>query len=176
MKVLAISASPREGGNSELLCDQFLKGAERAGHDTEKISLGSMRLLACVGCETCSDSGRCVQQDGMDSVLKKLVDAQVIVLASPVYFYSMNAQMKIFIDRCLPRYKEIRDKDFYIMLTAADQNPKALEPALGGIRGYLSCLPNAKEQEVFFGTGVWKKGDILSHPVMEQAYETGLNL
>ena len=69
----------------------------------------------------------------------------------------INGQMKIFIDRCLPRYQEIKNKDFYFALTAADPNHEAMEPTIAGFRGYTACLPGAKEKNVFYGTGAWEK-------------------
>ena len=101
MRVLAISSSPRKGGNSDVLCDQFLKGAGEAGHETEKVRLAEMNLAPCIGCYQCGKAQKCIHEDGMEELLQNLIGADVIVLATPVYFYSMSAQMKIFIDRCL---------------------------------------------------------------------------
>lgn len=176
MKVLAVSASPRIGGNSDILCDQFLKGAEEAGYEAEKISLSKMKLSPCTACYGCRRTAKCVQKDEMEEALEKLIQADTILLATPVYFYSMDAQMKIFIDRCLPRYEEIRNKDFYFAVAAADLRREAMEPALAGLRGYLDCLPGAKEKGVFYGTGAWEKGDIIKLPVMQTVYEVGKRL
>lgn len=176
MRVLAISSSPREGGNSDVLCGQFLKGAQEAGHETEKVRLAEMGLSPCEGCYKCSNSKHCVHEDGMDALLQKLIDADVIVLAAPVYFYSMAAQMKIFIDRCLPRYREIANKAFYFIVTAADPQHSAAEETLAGLRGGLRCLPGAKEKDVIFGTGTWQYNDVYQHPALEQAYELGKNV
>lgn len=176
MKVLAVSASPRIEGNSDLLCEQFLKGAKEAGNETEKINLAKIRITPCTACYGCRKTGRCVQKDGMDEMLAELIQSDVILLATPVYFYSMDAQMKIFIDRCLPRYQEIRNKDFYFAVVAADSRREAMEPALAGFRGYISCLPGAKEKGIFYGTGAWEKGDILGLPVMQTVYEVGKRL
>ena len=156
MKVLAISASPRKGGNSDVLCDQFLKGAAEAGNEIKKIALGQVNISPCAACYGCSKSHRCV-----------------IVLATPVYFYSMDAQMKIMIDRCLPRYQEIRDKDFYYIVTAADPQHSAAEETIAGLRGFLRCLPGAEEKGIVYGTGAWDKGDVYRHPSFEKAYEMG---
>jgi len=84
--------------------------------------------------------------------------------------------MKMFIDRCLPRYQEIKNKDFYFALTATDPNHEAMEPTIAGFRGYTACLPGAKEKNVFYGTGAWEKGDILGLPVMQKVYEAGRNV
>lgn len=90
-KILILSASPRKGGNSELLCDQFLRGAEEGGHQVEKIFLRDKRIAHCVACGACQgNGGRCVQQDDMAEVLDKMILADVIVMATPVYFYTMN--------------------------------------------------------------------------------------
>lgn len=176
MKVLVISGSPRIGGNSDVLCDQFLLGAKAAGHETEKIQLGKKNLMPCLGCEACAKTGKCIQKDDMEEMLDKLVGADVIVLATPVYFYCMDAQLKMFIDRSLPRYQQIKDKKFYFIVTAADTSHQAMEATLEGMRGYTACLPGAEELGVIYGTGAWKKGEIQNLPVMEEAYAAGKNL
>ena len=111
-KVLILAGSPRKGGNSDILCDAFAKGAAEAGHQVEKIYVQQLRIGGCMACYGCRGTGVCVQKDDMASVLEKLIAADVIVLATPVYFYSMDGQMKTLIDRTLPRYTEIRDKEF----------------------------------------------------------------
>ncbi len=176
MKVLAISASPRLGGNSDTLCDQFLEGAKEAGHETAKINLGKKKISPCLGCYACGKSGVCVQKDDMAEMLNKLIEADVIILATPVYFYCMDAQMKMFIDRCLPRYREIKDKDFYFIVTAADPRHEAVSSTLAGLRGYTACLPGTKEKEILYGTGAWDKADLLGLPVMNEAYKIGKNV
>lgn len=118
-KVLILSASPRKGGNSDLLCDAFAQGAREAGHEVEKIYVQDQKIGSCMACYGCRSKGVCVQKDDMASILDKLVAADVIVLATPVYFYAMDGQLKTLIDRTLPRYTEIRGKDFYFIATAA---------------------------------------------------------
>ena len=153
MKVLTISSSPRAGGNSETLCDAFLQGAAEAGYETEKICLREKKLAPCLGCGACGSTHRCVQNDDAEGILTAMIGADVIVLASPVYFYCMSAQLKMLIDRCLPRFTEIKDKQFYFILTAADPDRGAMDGALAGLRGYLSCLPGAQEKGVLYGCG-----------------------
>lgn len=173
MKVLAISGSPRKGGNSDVLCDEFLKGAAEAGHETEKIRLAERKIGPCMACYGCRDTHVCVLKDGMAEVLEALKAADVIVLASPVYFYSVCAQMKAMIDRSLPDYLAIRDKTFYLIATAADPDHAAADETLADFRGYLRCLPGAKEAGVIFGTGTWEKGEVYHHPSLKEAYEMG---
>lgn len=111
-QILVLSASFRKGGNSDTLCDQFIKGAVEAGNRVEKIYLNDCKINFCRGCGVCNTTHKCVQHDDMAEILDKMVKADVIVMATPVYFYSMNGQMKTLIDRTVPRYEEIRNKIF----------------------------------------------------------------
>lgn len=112
--VLVLSASPRKGGNSDLLCDEFVQGAKKAGHDAEKVFLREKKIGYCVACDACrKNGGRCFQKDDMPAILEKMMTADVIVMATPVYFYSMSAQLKTLIDRVYPSYTGVRGKDIY---------------------------------------------------------------
>ncbi len=175
-KVLVLSASPRKGGNSDLLCDQFVRGAREAGNEAEKIFLKDKNINYCTGCGTCFNTNKCVQKDDMAEVLEKMVDADVIVMATPVYFYTMNGQMKTLIDRTCPRYAEISNKDMYFIMAAAVNSKSALERTLEGFRAFTSCLTRPKEKGVIYGTGAWKKGDIKGSKAMTQAFEMGKNV
>lgn len=175
-KVLIISSSPRRGGNSDLLCDQFLLGAQEAGHSAEKVFLRDHKINYCLGCGACNSSHVCVQQDDMKNLLEKMLDADVIVLATPVYFYTMNAQLKTFIDRCVSRYTEISNKEIYFIVAAADTQKKNLKPAIEGLRGFTrDCLEGTTEKGIIYATGVWQKGEIKKLPAYKEAYEMGKN-
>lgn len=91
-------------------------------------------------------------------------------------FYSICAQMKTMIDRCLADYMAIKDKPFYLIVTAADPQHSAADETLADFRGYLRCLPGAKEAGVILGTGTWDKGDVYRHPSLEQAYKMGKDI
>lgn len=102
--VLILSGSPRKGGNSDLLCDEFLRGALEAGNQAEKIFIRGKKIAPCSACYYCKDhGGACAIKDDMAEILDKMQAADVIVMASPVYFYSIDAQMKAVIDRCVAR-------------------------------------------------------------------------
>ena len=175
-KILIVSASPRRDGNSDLLCDQFLKGALEAGHQAEKIFLSEHKINYCLGCGVCNNTHACVQKDGMKPLLDKMVEADVIVLATPVYFYSMDGQLKTFIDRTVPRYTEIADKDFYFILSAADTEKKNMARTLEALRGFTQdCLDGAREKGVIYGVGAWQKGEVKNTPAYKEAYEAGKN-
>ena len=173
-KVLIISASPRKGGNSDALCDQFLLGAQEAGHHVEKVFLRDHKINYCLGCGVCNSTHVCVQKDDMKNLLEKMVNADVIVLATPVYFYTMDGQLKTFIDRCVSRYTEISNKEIYFIVAAADPNKDNLAPAIEGLRGFTrDCLEGSKEKGILYGTGAWQVGKIKTLPVYKKAYEMG---
>ena len=171
-KVLVLSGSPRKGGNSDTLCDQFILGAEEAGNQAEKIFLGDKEINYCIACDTCKrNSSICDHDDDMAEVLDKMIAADVIVMATPVYFYTMDAQMKTLIDRTYSRYMEIKNKDFYFIATAAVTRKQALERTIEGFRGFTSVLNGAKEKGIIYGTGAWNIGDIKGSSAMTEAYE-----
>jgi multimeric flavodoxin WrbA len=172
-KVLILSSSPRRGGNSDLLCDQFILGAQESGHDAEKISFKDKKINYCTGCGTCFNKKRCSQKDDMAEILEKMIAADVIVMATPVYFYTMCGQMKTLIDRTCARYTEVSNKEFYFIVTAAVKSKQAMERTLEEFRGFTSCLNGAKEKGIIYGTGAWNIGDIKKSNTMKQAYEMG---
>lgn len=109
----------------------------------------------------------------MAEILDKMISADVLVMATPVYFYTMNAQMKTLIDRTYARYIAVSNKEMYFIMTAAVGNKNLLERTLESFRGFTTCLSGAKEKGVIYGTGAWNKGDIKKSPAMDQAYEMG---
>ncbi len=173
-KVLVLSTSPRKGGNSDLLCDQFMLGAKEAGNQTEKIFFRDKEINYCLACDTCKENdGDCEQKDDMAEVLDKMIAADVIVMATPVYFYTMNAQMKTLIDRTYSRYMELTNKDIYFIMTAAVSRKEALERTIEGLRGFTSVLSGVNEKGIIYGTGAWNIGDIKGSKAMDQAYDMG---
>jgi multimeric flavodoxin WrbA len=175
-KLLILSASPRKGGNSDTLCDQFMLGAKEAGNQVEKIFLRDKKVNHCIACGTCQgNGGRCIQQDDMAEILDKMIRADVLVMATPVYFYNMNGQMKTLIDRTYAGYTRISNKEMYFIMTAAVGAKDLLERTLEGFRGFTSCLSGAEEKGVIHGTGAWNIGDIKRSPAMTLAYEMGKN-
>jgi len=171
---LVLSASPRRGGNSDLLCDQFMLGAKETGNEVEKIFLRDKKINYCMACDACQrNGGECAQKDDMAEILDKIMAADVIVMATPVYFYSMDAQMKTLIDRTYPRCRKISEKEMYFIATAADPKKESMERTMDGFRGFISCLDRAKEKGTIYGTGAWNKGDIKGSEAMKQSYEMG---
>lgn len=175
--VLILSGSPRAGGNSDLLCDAFRAGAAEAGHQVEKIRICEKQIGYCTACYACKESGGvCAIQDDMAVLLEKMHLADVIVLSSPVYFYSINAQMKTFIDRCVAQWRQIRDKEFYYLMTAADPDESAMDCTLECFRGLAVCLGGSREMGVVFGTGAYEPGAVAEMPAIRTAAEMGLRV
>lgn len=178
-KILIISASPRKNGNSDILCDEFARGAIESGHEVEKIRLAEKDIGYCTGCYVCKKLGKCCKKDDANEIVEKMLSAESIVLATPVYFYSMDAQLKALIDRTVSRWDEFgrfNGTEFWLAITAADTNREMMNATLEGLRGFMrDCMEGSIERGVIYGTGAYEKGEIRSLPAMREAYEAGLN-
>lgn len=173
--VLVILGSPRKNGNSEVICNSFLQGAENAGHNTEKVFLQEKEIHTCRACYACRRTGKCIIDDDMNELLYKMIKADVIILATPVYFYSVSGQLKTVIDRTLPRYTEITNKDFYFVATAA-AGKGSMERTMDSLRGFTDCLPNANIKGYIYGAGLYDKGEAEQSTYLQTAYEMGKNI
>lgn len=152
-KVLILSSSPRRGGNSDTLCDEFVRGAIESGNEAEKVFLRDKTIHYCTGCSTCSLHGKpCPQKDDAAEIIEKMVATNVIVMATPVYFYTMSAQMKTLIDRCCGLYTKMKNKEFYFIVTAAEDDRKLMERTVDTFQGFLNCLENPTIKGVVYGT------------------------
>lgn len=172
-KVLILSGSPRKGGNSDLLCDEFMRGAREAGHEVEKIRVQEKKVACCIACYACEKTGVCAIKDDMAEIMQKMIDCDVMVLASPVYFYSIDAQLKAVIDRSVCRWTEVKNKEMYYIMTAADKERTAVETTLACFRGYADCVEGAEEKGVIYGIGVYRAGEVKETKAMQEAYEMG---
>ena len=111
----------------------------------------------------------------MANLLAKMIAADVIVLATPVYFYSMSGQMKTMIDRTLPCYTAIKNKDFYLIATAA-AGAESMERAIESLRGFTDCLPGSRVRGIIYGAGVYLKGEVLKTTTMQEAFNAGKSI
>ena len=171
-KVLVIVSSPRKGGNSELSCDSFIKGARENGNEVEKLLLREKKIAPCIACEAClRNGGTCVQEDDMAGILDKLVYADVIVLSTPVYYYSVSAQLKVMIDRSLAGGKRLMNKEFYLIATAAD-GKQAMETTMNDMLGYVRCLSGSSVKGRVYGSA-FGIGEIKGKDAVEEAYRLG---
>lgn len=175
--VLILSGSPRRNGNSSSLSDAFMKGATEAGHKVEKIDVAGKKVGGCFGCNACyRNQGICVQKDDMAEIEQKMIQADVIILASPIYFYSMTSQLKAVIDRTYAFYQKLAGKTFYFLITCGADNESYTETMKASLRGFTCCVPDAKEGGIVIGTGVNEPGEVKGTSVMDQAYEMGKSL
>lgn len=173
--VVVISSTPRKGGNSERLAECFSEGARDAGNTAELLFLRDYDLGFCKACYACAKTGKCFQKDGMNEIAEKLLAADVIVFATPVYFYTVSAQLKTMIDRLVPFYTKIR-ADIYLFCTAWDPEIKNLELTLESIRGCTrDCFEGCEEKGALAVGDVSEVGAIENRPELETAYRMGKN-
>ena len=173
-KVLIISSSPRKGGNSETLAAAFAKGAREAGNQVETVSLREKQVGFCKGCLACLKLGHCVIQDDAVEIAAKMHDADVLVFATPVYYYCVSGQLKTMLDRANPLY----DTDYaftqaYLLATAAEDAPETFEGTEKAVQGWVDCFPRCTLAGTVFAGGVNGVGEIAGHVALEQAYRMG---
>lgn len=171
--ILILSASPRKDGNSDILCHQFIKGAQEAGHKTELISLYDKNTKFCQACYVCFKTGQCVIKDDMEEILDKIQKADVIVVATPTYFCTMNGKLKTVIDRFLPRWQNLSGHEIYLIITGHDGKAglKLVDEELTQI---FVGLGNEIKGRIW-GEGVWQKGEVEHTKAMHKAYQVGNN-
>ena len=173
-KVLIISTSPRKGSNSEALSDEFARGARESGNEVEKVSLAGKNIRFCRGCFVCQKTKRCVIRDDADLIEQKMVDADVLVFATPIYYYEMSGQMKTMLDRGNPMFTaDYAFRDVYLICTAAEDADHVWQRAKSGLEGWIACFPKAKLVGCVFGGGTTEVGTVQGTPAMEKAYELG---
>lgn len=173
-RILIISTSPRKGGNSDTLAHEFERGAREAGHETEFVNLCDKSIAFCRGCLTCVGTNRCVIKDDADAIVEKMHDADVVVWATPVYYYSVSGQMKTMIDRANPLYDtDYRFTETYLLAAAAEDEAEVVNGAKTVLQGWTDCFERLSFKGTVFAGGVNNRGDIANHPALAEAYEMG---
>ena len=173
-QVLILSSSPRKGGNSETLAAAFAKGAQASGNHVETVYLREKQYDFCKGCFACRKLGHCVLKDDASEIAAKMHDADVLVFATPVYYYSISGQLKTMFDRANPLY----DTDYaftkvYLLATAAEDEPETVEGTEKAVQGWVDCFPRCQLVKTIFAGGVNGVGEIAGHPALERAYQAG---
>lgn len=176
-KVLVISTSLRHNSNSETLAGEFAKGAKEAGHEVKEITLRDKNIGFCKGCLACLKLGHCVIQDDAVEIAKQMHDAQVIVFATPIYYYEMSGQMKTMLDRANPLYgTDYAFEDIYFLSTAAEDENGVDSRAITGLEGWIDCFERAKLAGTVFAGGVDDAGAITGHMALKKAFEMGKSI
>lgn len=174
MKVVVISTSLRTNSNSDALANEFIHGAQDAGHDVEKISLTDKNIQFCKGCLACQKLGKCVIKDDVNDIMAKVLDADVVVWATPIYYYEMSGQMKTLIDRMNAMYsQEYKFRDVYMLTTAAEDEDFVPKRAEAGLTGWIDCYPKSRLAGTLFCGGVNDPRDIEGNAKLQAAYEMG---
>ena len=171
-QVLVLMSSPRKHGNTDRLANAFIKGVEENGYSTEKIYVNYQNIKPCLGCNICQKTNQCVQKDDMQDIYKKMLEAKVIVFASPVYFYTFNASMKLLLDRTFAIEKTIHDKDFYLLSTGLAPDESYFRIIKETFQKYIDCLRVGGNRFVdsILGFQTGNKDDIEKTNALEKAY------
>ena len=173
-KVLILSASPRKGGNSETLAREFAAGAAEKGHQVETVFLREKNYAFCKGCLACQKLGRCVIADDAVEIAEKMAAADVLVFATPVYYYSVSGQLKTMLDRANPLFTaDYAFRQVYLLAAAAEAEDHAVEGAQKAVEGWVECFEKASLTGVVFAGGVTEPGDVAGHPALEKARQMG---
>ncbi len=188
MKILAIAGSPRRGGNTDLLLDQAVAGANSAGGEVERVVLSKLKIAPCIECNRCFKTGRCAVKDDFQQLYDQVLDADAIMLASPIFFMNVSGQTKAFIDRfqCFWALRHVLnssvplppggEKRRAIFLSTAGFAGTKFDCTLLTVRAFLSTI-EAKLIDTLCINGIDDRGEVSGHPeTLEQAYALGRRL
>lgn len=174
-KVLIISTSLRRNSNSDYIAREFERGAKDAGNEVEFVSLIGKKIDFCIGCLTCQLTQECVIKDDANEIAEKVKNADVVVYATPVYYYEMSGQMKTLIDRmnCLFP-SDYKFRDVYLLAASAEDEESAMDGAVKGVQGWVDCFEKANLASVIRGTGLTETGEAKKdEEILKKAYEMG---
>ncbi len=188
MKVLGIFGSPRRGGNTDILLEEALRGAQSQGVEVERIYLTDFSITPCRECHGCDQTGQCVIEDDMQKIYPKLLEADIIILSSPIFFYGVTAWAKALIDRSQALWarkyllkdsslgKGGRKRKGFFISVGATKGPKMFEGAILTVKYFFDVLNAEYSGELVF-RGIEAKGEIRNHKdAIQQAFEAGRKL
>ena len=185
---MGLFGSPRKGGNTDILLEEALKGVEMEGAEVERLHLTDFTITPCKECHGCDKTGNCVILDDMQKIYPKLLEADVIILASPVFFYGITAWAKALVDRCQALWsrkyllkspslgEEGKRRKGFLISVAGTKGQRVFEGAILTAKYFFDVL-NAEFVGQLVFRGIDAKGDILKHPeAIQQALELGRKL
>ncbi|MFC1964286.1 flavodoxin family protein [Chloroflexota bacterium] len=184
MKILGIMGSPRVKGNTDLLLDEALKGAKSGGAEVEKIVVDKLQIAPCKEYYGCLQDGNCVIRDDMDAIYPKLLEADAVIVAAPMFFYAVPAQLKALIDRCQATWarkyvlKNLPESDRrgVFIGVGATRGEKLFEGAVLTIKYFFQAI-NVKYSDELLVRGVDQRGEIKEHPAaLKEAFALGKRL
>ncbi|HHW48704.1 MAG TPA: flavodoxin family protein [Clostridiaceae bacterium] len=175
--IVVVNGSPRKGGNTEALADAFVEGAKEAGHTVVKFNVARMKINGCLDCKHCfTHRGECAQKDEMQEIYKELYKADMLVLASPIYWWGFSAQLKAVIDRMfVNESKPLPIKSSALLLVCADTDATTVEPVISQYKKIISYT-GWKDVGIIAQKGVSDKGDITGCQSLIDARELGRSI
>ena len=173
--ILIVNSTFRKKGNSEILAAEFERGAVDGGNIVKTINLRDIELKYCIGCLSCQKTGKCVLNDDVGALLPLFAAADVLVFATPVYYYSVSGQLKTMIDRINPLFcGQYNFREIYLIACAADEDASAADGAVKAVQGFADCFDGVELKGVLRGVGVENAGEVLKRQnYLETAYEMG---
>jgi multimeric flavodoxin WrbA len=187
MKIIAFNSSPRTNGNTELLLKETVRGIEDSGMTVNTFNLNLMQIKPCQDCGGCNENGKCIFKDDMEQIYEAVRTADRIILASPIFFFSVSAQAKLMIDRCqcfwCEKYllkKPIKGGKFgrkgLLLLVGGMKKDVGIQCAEACAQAFFRTI-SIPEHNMFSYLGIDAKGDIIGHPTaLRDAYEAGKKL
>ncbi len=173
MKILVITGSPRKNGNSNTLADNFIKGAQEAGHNVVRFDSAFKNVHPCIACNKCGMNGKCVFKDDFEFIRDNIVDADAVIFATPMYYFGISAQIKAVIDRFYAVNGQIHTpKKSALIMTYADTSSKEAQPIISHYETLLNYLGWSDSGKII-ASGVWTEGDVNNTEYPKQAYELG---
>ena len=173
MKILVITGSPRKNGNSNTLAEHFIRGAEEAGHEVVRFDAAFKEVHPCIGCNRCGMNGPCVFKDDFEFVRTHIVDAGMVVFATPMYYFGISAQIKAVIDRFYALNGQIHvPKKAALLMTYANTAAMDAQPIISHYEVLLNYLGWNDAGRVI-ASGVWPAGAVERTKFPEQAYQLG---
>lgn len=176
-KVLIISTSVRPGSNSETLAHEFEKGAKEAGNAVEFVSLKDKKIAFCRGCFACQKLHKCVINDDANAIADKICESDVIVWATPIYYYEMSGQMKTMIDRANSLYsRDFKFREVYLLAVAQEDEEYTPKKAINGLQGWIDCFDGVELKGTLFAGGYNDPNEIAGSEKLREAYELGKSI
>mgnify|MGYP004715943847 CR=1 FL=1 len=176
--VLIISTSLRNNANSEILAHEVERGAKESNNNVEFVTLKDKEIKFCKGCLACQKVGKCIINDDANEITSKMKEADVIVWATPVYYYEMAGQMKTMIDRANSLFHTGKNfSEVYLVTTSADDSKGVSKTVLNGINGWIACFDGVELKGCLEAGGLEEASSVLNRKdLLDEAYNMGKNI
>ncbi len=177
MKIVMLKGSPHKNGSSNLLAAQFAAGAKEAGHSVEELDVAHMDMHPCLGCGHCKMDGPCVHKDDNETIKDALLNADMAVFVTPIYYYSMSAQLKMVIDRFYSYTRKLSGKNLKAcLITAAWDSDDDVMPYTADHYQKICRYMHFEDCGMVLGKGCGTPEMTKASPYMEEAYVLGKNI